>query len=270
MKVITQKITTESLITAIEENIFSLISQMKKWPQAAVHDFPEVMWAITDIPSPLINIVLRARLKPDQTDETIQTILADAKNRNVPIMWWTGPATEPVDLEARLVKHGFINAGQSDGMAVELSNIKEDIPTPGGLTVELAESKESIKQWCKVFGAVFELSDFVTDAYYDFINYIDSDKVLSYLGKVDNEPVAISQLAFGAGVAGIYSVATLPEARRQGIGAFMTSIPLLEAKKQGYKIGILHASEMGIGVYRGVGFQEYCKIGLHIWSPKET
>ena len=74
---------------------------------------------------PMINSVMGARLNPEQTDETIATILAQAKKRNVPIMWWTGPTTQPADLAERLEKHGFVNAGKDPGMAVELSDIKK-------------------------------------------------------------------------------------------------------------------------------------------------
>ncbi|MBG7610308.1 MAG: GNAT family N-acetyltransferase [Anaerolineae bacterium] len=49
-------------------------------------------------------------------------------------------------------------------------------------------------------------------------------------------------------------MATIPEVRRLGIGAVMTQVPLLEARQQGYKIGILLTSNMGVGVYRSLGF----------------
>jgi len=68
-----------------------------------------------------------------------------------------------------------------------------------------------------------------------------------------------------AGVAGIYNVGTVPEARGKGIGAAITLAPLLEARSRGYKIAILHASELGYSVYRRLGFQDYCQMNIYVW-----
>jgi hypothetical protein len=42
---------------------------------------------------------------------------------------------------------------------------------------------------------------------------------------------------------------------------------LSEARDLGYNVGVLGSSEMGYSVYRGLGFEEYCRIGLYEWRP---
>ena len=45
------------------------------------------------------------------------------------------------------------------------------------------------------------------------------------------------------------NVATMPEARGKGVGAYISSAPLVEARGDGYRVSILHASDLGRPVY---------------------
>ncbi len=78
-------------------------------------------------------------------------------------------------------------------------------------------------------------------------------------------PVATATMLYASGVAGLYFIFTIDNARRKGIGAAMTLAPLLDAKEAGYRVGVLGASMMGEPVYRRLGFKEYCRIGLYEW-----
>ena len=80
-----------------------------------------------------------------------------------------------------------------------------------------------------------------------------------------DEPVALTSLFLHAGVAGIYGVTTIPEARRQGIAAAMTQSALHEARLLGYRVAILSPTQMSRGIYRRLGFQEYSTIHHSGW-----
>jgi hypothetical protein len=93
---ILQDFSTPSLISAIEGNLFAIISAFRQWPQSEVHDEAEIMWSITDIPFSLFNSIMRAQLPPDRIDAVIEPIIAQAEARNVPLLWWTGPSTQSI------------------------------------------------------------------------------------------------------------------------------------------------------------------------------
>ncbi|MFN8490915.1 MAG: GNAT family N-acetyltransferase [Caldilineaceae bacterium] len=258
-----------SLVYAIEANLFEFFSLYTSWSQAEVHDDADMLWTMTNIPFPIFNNVLRAQLAGDELDAAIETVITRGKVRNVPLLWWTGPATKPHNLGVSLVEHGFVYDGEGPGMAVDLQFLQEDIPAPAGFRIEQVKDDKTLNQWSHVLPNGFGLPEVMADAIFALcqsIGFAAQTPLRNYIGWLDEQPVATSSLCLGAGVAGIYNVTTLPEVRRQGIGARMTLFPLCEARRMGYKIGILHASPMGVNVYRRLGFQEYCKIGQYVWT----
>ncbi|HEX5688592.1 MAG TPA: GNAT family N-acetyltransferase [Roseiflexaceae bacterium] len=262
-------LSAESLIAAIEANLFAFMPLFRKLPRIEVHQGSAVTWSISDLPFPDFNSVIRAQLPAEEIDTTIQSILAQARTRNVPLLWWIGPSTRPADLDQHLKRHGFANQGHLTGMALELARMQEIGLALPGLSVRRVEDDRSLKLWSEVCAAGFGIPDLAGKAYYEFMTYMDADTAIAYIGWLNDQPVATSLLMLAAGVAGIYNVATISEARRQGIGALMTSTPLRDARERGYNIGVLHSSDMAIGVYRSLGFREYCTFQHYVWLPEQ-
>jgi len=254
-----------SLTAAFELNVVSLFDLFKQWPQAEVHDTPELLWSITDIPFPIFNSALRPRMPSGSVDAVIDSILAEYTSRKVPMMWWVGPSAQPSDLGSILLERG-LKYSASPGMAVDLAALPESYVPPKDLEIRRVANEGELETYCRIMAGVFGMPEFVGDAFYDFLLNLGFDSpFINYIGLVDDEIVATSSVCLGGGVAGIYNVATLESARRKGIGAAMTAIPLLEARAVGYRLGTLEASESGYSVYQKLGFQEYCKIAHYVW-----
>lgn len=258
-----------ALIWAIEENRFERFRLFRYWSRAEVHDDPEMLWVLTDLPFGLFNSVLRAQLAPEVLDAAIEAAIARCASRNVPMFWWTGPSTRPANLGAVLEAHGFTKLEESPGMAADLWAMDVVAQVPDGLVVEGVETKEALKQWYRVFHRACGLPAAAEEAWLDSfasIGFGASRTVQFYLGRLDGQPVATSFLILGGGVAGIYGVGTIPEVRGQGIGTALTRAPLYRAREQGYRVGVLVSSDMGFSVYQKIGFRQYCAVGLYRWA----
>lgn len=270
MNEILKDLSVSSLVTAIEANLFEFFKLYEQWPRAEVCDNPHILWTITDISFPLFNAVFRAHLS--DPDAAIEAAIARCKRRNVPMMWWTGPSTQPTELGIALEAFGFTGE-EVTGMAAELRSLPRDVSVPPGLVIERVADIETMRKWCHVLCVGFEMPDFVGEALLDLFHSIGFDSqstVRHYVGQLNDEPVSASSMFLGAGVAGIYCVATVPEARKRGVGSATTLMPLHEARKLGYQVGILHSSHMGINVYRGLGFREYCKFVRYVWLIQQA
>ncbi len=270
MNDILRDLTAINLIAAIENNYFATELALDKWPKEEVHNEATMLWTISDIPFPLFNSILRAQLSPEDVNAAIQSVVARGRSRGVPLLWLTGPQSSPADLEKHLERNGFVCDGHIPGMAVELAKLKQEPPAPAGLRVQQVKESSTLKLWSQVCCVGFGFPDFVAEAFYEGYSHYIPEMVQFYLGWLDDRPVATSLQFLACGVAGIYCVATIPEARRRGIGAVMTALPLREARAMGYQAGILQASTMGVSVYRSLGFEEYCTIGQYWWSPNNA
>ena len=263
----------EKLIKAIEENLSAWIPFFGLLGQSYSNHPIGVKRSITNLPFSLFNSVMDAQLVPDQVDPTIEIIVSDAKAHNVSVLWWIGPSTQPIDLGKSLEKNGFTFDEKSPGMAVDLRRLNESLPKPEGFSIHLAHDAAAHKQWSTVMELGFGVTspnEISVNAWCRILQQANSETIQAYTGMLDNRPVATSLLFLAAGVAGVYCVATIPDARRKGIGALLTQYPLLQARSRGYQVGVLQSSEMGLGVYHSLGFQEYCDINTYLWKPEKN
>jgi ribosomal protein S18 acetylase RimI-like enzyme len=124
-----------------------------------------------------------------------------------------------------------------------------------------------LTNWVAVFTQGYPIPEAWSQVFYKMLAGMGLDQpVRNYLGYLDGRPVATANMFLGAGVSGIYCVATLPEARGRGIGAEMTLVPLRDARQMGYRIGILQSSEMGYRVYERLGFTTVCMMDHYSWK----
>jgi GNAT superfamily N-acetyltransferase len=272
MSEIIEGVSSPALVAALETNMCAFYKAWGRPPQAELWEDDRLIQVVTDMPFALLNGIFRARLVPEHVDATIQTTIARLALRQVPGLWWTGPATQPPDLGRHLEGHGFVYGGDVPGMAVDLLALKEDLPQPSDVTIERVEDREMLRTWAEVGWVGTGFPESYRHGFAELelsIGILPDGSRHRYLGFKDGVPVATSVMVLAAGVVGIFAVATLSEARRQGLGTAVTLAPLLDAREMGYRVGTLQASEMGFSVYRRLGFQQVCKLGNYVWKGRE-
>ena len=252
----------------IEENGAEFLMTLGRAAGAEERDDGRVRWAIGNSPIDYHNCVVHAALTQNEADREIEASLQRMREHEVPGSWHVGPSMRPPDLGRRLIAHGFEYGGDDIGMAVDLSALPHEVPVPDDFVIERVRDEAGLAAWVEALGSGFGEGPVEAEWVGEMYRRLGFEGPWRhYLGRVDEEPVATATSFFGAGVAGIYFVCTVERARRRGIGAGITLAALSEARDLGYSVGVLGSSEMGYPVYRGLGFEEYCRIGLYEWRP---
>jgi len=272
MSVILKNLETPVIEEAIEANLTEeLVYFGRGLPQGELHKTPELLWIYTGSRGP--NDVLYAHFTSDDAtyiDAKIDETQEFYHTRNAEFGWTTGPSTRPTHLANMLEKRGFVYKWSTTGMAVDLQALNENIYVNPDLTITEIEDLETLKILRSIEILGFGASETAAQNYYDTYAHAGFGNGMPwhhYIGWLHDKPVAITSLLFHAGVAGLFGVATIPEARRQGVGATVTLHALHEARKHGYRVAVLSPTEMSIAIYRRLGFQEYCKLHHYEWSP---
>ena len=253
------EITSPALIRAAKRNLYALFRQFGRSVSAESFENRQIFRWQTPVQHPWFNGVLSLQPPDRDAGQTISDILAYFRTRRVAeFTWWLEPGVPQAGWEEHLSVQGLRYNDQTPGMALILASM-QDFRIPPELHIRQVTDLAELKVWTHTFVTGYGIPEIWE---LDFFNLSKSlgfgVPFQHYLGFWNDQPVAASTLFLGAGVAGLYNVATLPAARGRGIGAAMSGFPLVEARQMGYRVAILQSSEMGIGVYQRLGFVKVC------------
>ncbi len=272
MSVMVQELNTLAMQAAMEANFAEeMMCFGRSLLNGEVHESPELFWFYTG--RPFLNSVTRTQLvRADEAyiHQKITEVCTYFAAHDTRFVWAVDAATRPTHLATSLEKRGFTKVGEDSTMAIDIHRMNENVSAPAGFTITEIEDEDALKIQRDLSVRGFGATPEGAQTYYEnFVatGYGKGRPWHHYIGRLNNIPVAIASLLLHAGIAGIYGIATLPEARKQGIGAAITLYALREARTRGYRIGALVPSEMGISLYRTLGFQEMQKVSFYSWSP---
>jgi ribosomal protein S18 acetylase RimI-like enzyme len=97
-----------------------------------------------------------------------------------------------------------------------------------------------------------------------FDNAVVWYRFMSFVGYVDDEPVSTTSIVAGAGVIGVYNVATLPGSQRRGFGEAVMRHALAEvAQERGPGRVILQSTPAGLKLYERMGFRTVARVAVY-------
>jgi ribosomal protein S18 acetylase RimI-like enzyme len=258
-----------TLQAAMDRNMAAYWAPYGRGADCELHEENGTVWVYTGIATPLFNGVLSANLDAEGVRGVVQALAERIARRGATAFWWIGPDARPGDIGARLERQGLKSMGSVPGMAASLATIDDREDSISGFEIRKVEGREMRAQWGRTAAIGTGFSGKAVAQMEDVEPTIDEPRYARqtrYLGFLDGEPVASSALVLDSGLAGIYAVATLPAARKRGLGRAMTLAPLLEARALGYETGILQASSSGFPIYAKMGFKEVCRYNLYLQS----
>jgi ribosomal protein S18 acetylase RimI-like enzyme len=172
---------------------------------------------------------------------------------------WLPPDVQPPDLDAIFVARGFVEDEERvPAMFAELGNLPEPEPPTGTRWYRVTDGPAA-ERATDVMVAGFETPAELRPFLADFASQVARQSAAPlrfFLAELDGIPVATSFGAVADSTLVIYNVATIPEARGRGLGRLVTLVAMREAVAMGAKVAVLESSEIGLSVYRRLGFTE--------------
>jgi predicted GNAT family acetyltransferase len=223
---------------------------------------PGVVAYSSGVPYPLFNGVLRARLEPSAVPAAAAELRERFAALGLPATWWVGPDSAPDDLGERLAGLGCPQVEAAELMAIDLDALPDEAP-PTGLEIRPVEADE-VRAWAGVVAEVFHVAEPAGSAYAALEAATPAThRYARFGGWAGGRLVATAAVTTDAGVAGIYSVATLAGHERRGYGRALTAAALREGRRRGLHVGTLQATAVGHPVYRRLGFADVGVFRLH-------
>jgi GNAT superfamily N-acetyltransferase len=120
------------------------------------------------------------------------------------------------------------------------------------IMVQQVRTTQDIEMYYQIVAEGFDLPPVIEDFVGVMLRMEECTHLIAWL---EGDPVGAGTLVECAGVAGIYNVATLPQARERGVATALMAALHQVALDAGYAGTALASSVMGLPLYRKLGYQ---------------
>ena len=254
-----------ALIAELEANLWEFWSTFGRGQGGTLHDEGDALWFENPIPIIPYNGILKFQVE-NNIDQRIDRLVNHYQKRRVAFLWVVHPTSSPIDLPDRLQRRGLRAVELMPGMVRSLAELPESTPLPKGIEVREIIGEEDFAEY----------SDFVSWRWgvpEEYMGQLRTSLAHFQIGKPGSkshmwqawragQPISKAGLYLAAGSAGIYAVATRPEARRLGLAGILTLKALKKARKFGKDLAVLHSTPMAESLYQSLGFETIAEFRL--------
>ena len=258
----------EEVIHQVELNLWETWSNFGRGPRCTLHDESDALWFETPIPIMPYNTVLRFQVE-DDVDQRIDSLINRYADRSVTQLWIVHPSSLPNDLSERLAQRCLQEIEIAPCMAHSLENLPEAPPLPEGVEIrEAIEESDLIELYGLAawrWGVPEEYRPQLRKMIEQFEIGERGSNTRMWLAWKGGVPISKIGLYNGSGSAGIYGVATKPEARGLGIANILMNVAMKAARDMGQKLAVLDSSPLAEKLYQRLGFINVAP--LRLYSP---
>lgn len=210
-----------------------------------------------------LNGLLRTHLRSQESayvESKIQAALRYFRAKGAREVGWSlGRDSQPAHMERYLEAQGFRKLPEENvGMVLDIATMQAQNCDVKGLEIREVVGLEDLKVLRQLeiegFGSSAEIAQYYFEMYAG-VGFGQGTAWRHFIGWRQDQAVSSTSLLFYAGVAGLYGVTTVPQARRQGIARAMVLRAIEQARQTGYQIAVLSPTEMSEGIYRRLGFR---------------
>ena len=260
-----------ALIHELEANLWETWANFGRGQGCGLHDEGDVLWFENSIPIIPYNGILKFQTEIE-VDRKIGRLVDHFHEQRAAFMWILHPTSLPSDLPERLKNHGLQDVEPILGMARSLDDLPELPSLPDGMEVRKVIQEDDASEYYHFaswrWGVPEEYGEQLRNTLAVFGIGKSGSKTRAWQVWHEGQPVSKVGLHLATGSAGIYGVATRPEAQRLGLAKILTLTALREARRLEYKLAVLHSTPMAESLYQSLGFETIAV--FHLFASEEV
>jgi ribosomal protein S18 acetylase RimI-like enzyme len=137
--------------------------------------------------------------------------------------------------------------------------VPDAVPFPAGFELRWARDEAGMRDYAEVSAQAYATYGMPVEVFKDVFLHADrfsAPHVHSAIAYDGDMPVSAAQVICSHGIAGVYTVGTVPEARGKGLADACTRAVTRRAFERGARVVTLQASEMGHPIYLRMGYRD--------------